>query len=293
MGLLGRAALRGMVILCLVVSGCANRGHVEFQAYSTAFDLQYQQADKILERLAIAERRNYKIAYPNDPLKFDYSRAAYYLDTVEPPLTASLRKSLLTIQAYNAALLSLANGESADAYVAKVAAAISDATAAVAASQIAFKGPGQTKAAEALVASVGNQLAFAVPGLRTAANLRGQQAFRMLLQETHPYMEKALATLIKGTPTFYEVLAFAKGKTSGRPGDPYTSDDIKALENEQAELAGWVLTLEATRKALNAAANAAASRADINITVLAASASDMKVLAEQLKAARLSRGAKQ
>ncbi|WP_105435810.1 hypothetical protein [Neorhizobium tomejilense] len=290
--MLGKAALCGTLILCLVAGGCANRGYVEFQAYSASFDLQYQQADKVLERLAIAERKNYRTAFPNDLMKFDPRRAAYYIDTIEPPLTASIRQSLLTIQSYNVALLSLANGESADAYVAKIATTISDATAAIAAAQIAFSGQVQTKAAEALVASVGRQLAFALPGLRTAARLRGQQAFRILLRETQPSMEKALVLLADNTPALYETLALAKGKTSGRPGDPYTSDDLRGLEAEQAELAGWVLTLEATRRSLNAAANAAATRNDVDITVLAANASDMKVLAEQLKAARLSRGIK-
>ncbi|TBE30850.1 hypothetical protein ELH05_24930 [Rhizobium ruizarguesonis] len=292
----GRAAVCGVVFLCLFLSGCANKGYVEYQAYNSSFDLQYQQADRVLSSLAIAERKVYKKSNPNNFIVFDPNKAGYYLDTIEPPITSSLRKSLLAVKAYNAVLMSLANGEAADAYTAKVGGAITDTAAAIAAAAITVQGPDDAKAAEKFMNQVGGNLAKAMPGLKAASRLRGQQAFRTLLDQTHGRMDDALNTLIQGTPDFYRLFVAARAKTEGgaKTDASFTPDDLAVLEREQTEMAGWVLMLKAARAALSAAADAVASRTDVtDITALAGTASDVRVLAEQLKAARLSQGGKQ
>lgn len=289
------AALCAVVSACLLFSGCANRGFVEFQAYSKAFDLQYEQADRVLLSLALAEKRAYAkqrkyFEKTSRSFKqFDPAEAAYYVDTVEPPVTASLRKTLVTVSTYNAVLLSLANGETADAFSARVGTLITDVVATGAAASVAVNGPDAVKGSEVLVKNVGGKLEQLLPILRTISRLQGQEAFRTLMARTHPTMKQVLAELIAGSRDMYNLM-YASRVTVGSPTSYSGVDtaDLSALEKERAELAGWVLMLRASIDALDAAAAAAADTGNsTDVAGLAGTASDMRALAEQVRAARL------
>ena len=59
------------------------------------------------------------VGSPAQPAVFDPDNAAYYLDTVDPPITASFRASLKSLKIYNEALVGLTNGEAASVLAAR------------------------------------------------------------------------------------------------------------------------------------------------------------------------------
>src|SRR5262245_58742884 len=110
------AAKRYLPRLALLLFGCLAAGCTqavpEYNTYVLAFNAQYEQGDAVLDIVGQAERTVGGRLL--DPAVFDPNSAAYYLDTVDPPITASFRASLKSLRTYNDALIGLTNGEAAN-----------------------------------------------------------------------------------------------------------------------------------------------------------------------------------
>ncbi len=259
-----------ILALFLSLTACSNAVQ-EFQLYSTAFDLQNETAQKVLDKVANAERAHWTVLNNgNDPLrKFKPNDAAYYVVVGDPPLTASMRKTLAAAKAYNQALTGLANGESVDALMSKTTQIVSDLSAA--------QSDLQSAAGFADIVTIPS----VVPGyLGTAkqifsAALKGaaRESFRANLLKAFPTIKKILVTYRDGTPELYY----------------FVISSPKAVSNQQMlkdrELfASWVLLLDQTIEAMEVAVKAAmnqASRADID--ALANHAIELRILAEKVK----------
>ncbi|MBB3411933.1 hypothetical protein FHT87_005900 [Rhizobium sp. BK316] len=245
------------------------------------------QADTVLQAVGSAERsiwthrqtRTNKFGYfePND--------AAYYIDTVEPPKTAAIRASLLVIKSYNEAMIGLASGENAKALSAKISTlTVNVASAALAVA--AMTTPAATTAQVA--ASKTGQFARAMTGyldylpfVTEVANVASREAFRKQLIESYPTIRNMLLTLRNdGTRVMYEVLRTPDDNGVDSPA-PKTDAGAQKL------LAGWVLLLDKTNLALEAAVNAARSGSQINLDSLSQASVELTVLAEQVRAAKL------
>ena len=99
------------LFLIILLGGCAT-GAAEFQLYIQGFDDQYEQGQIVLDRVARAERIVVRRRLARTSASgFNPDDAAYYLDTGDPPITASIRASLKSLKDYNHALGALANGE--------------------------------------------------------------------------------------------------------------------------------------------------------------------------------------
>ncbi|MGO7452021.1 hypothetical protein ACCS81_08450 [Rhizobium ruizarguesonis] len=276
-----------LVLMSGLLSSCVAAGYQEFQLYSQAYDVQYVQADTVLQAVGSAERaiwtnrqtRKNKFGYfePND--------AAYYIDTVEPPKTAAVRASLLVVKSYNEAMIALASGENAKALSAKISTlTINVASAALAVA--ALTTPSATTAQ--LAASNTGRFAKAMTGyldylpfVTEVANIASREAFRKQLIESYPTISNMLLTMRNdGTRVMYEVLR--------TPGDNGVDTPVpKTDAGAQKLLAGWVLLLDKTNLALEAAVNAARTGSQINLDSLSQASVELTVLAEQVRAAKL------
>lgn len=276
-----------LVLISGLLSSCTAAGYQEFQLYSQAYDAQYVQADTVLQAVGSAERAIWAKRQPrvNKFGYFEPNDAAYYIDTVEPPKTAAIRASLLVIKSYNEAMIALASGENAKALSAK----ISTLTINVASAALAVAAMTSPKATPTqLAGSSAGRFAKAMTGyldylpiVTEVANLASREAFRKQLIDSYPTIRNMLLTLRNdGTPVMYEVL-----RTPGDSGvdTPAPKTDVGA----QKLLAGWVLLLDKTDLALEAAANAARTGSQINLDSLSQASVELTVLAEQVRAARL------
>ncbi|MDZ7926378.1 MAG: hypothetical protein U5L46_04430 [Agrobacterium sp.] len=108
--------LRNFIIIFLFMPGCTAVGLREFELYRQAYQIQYVEADLLLADLAKAERNSWQRSHVADR-DFNPDHAAYYIEGAEPPLTGSLRRSLIALKDYNDALVALATGENAESLV--------------------------------------------------------------------------------------------------------------------------------------------------------------------------------
>ncbi|TBE02324.1 hypothetical protein [Rhizobium ruizarguesonis] len=276
-----------LVLISGLLNSCTAAGQQEFQLYSQAYDVQYVQADAVLQAVGSAERSIWTSRQPRVS-KFGYfepNDAAYYIDAVEPPKTAAIRASLLVVKNYNEAMIALASGENAKALTAKISTlTINVASAALAVA--ALTTPSATTAQVA--ASNTGRFAKAMTGyldylpfVAEVANIASREAFRKQLIESYPTISNILLTMRNdGTRVMYEVL-----RTPGDNGvdTPAPKTDAGA----QKLLAGWVLLLDKTNLALEAAVNAARTGSQINLDSLSQASVELTVLAEQVRAAKL------
>jgi hypothetical protein len=138
------ASVLSVFIIRSCLAGCA-QGVREFGQYTEAFNLQYQQGDEILNSVAKAERELFRRRERRGLVgaRFDPKYAAYYVDSVDPPVTASIRGSLKSLKLYSEALGALANGEAAEALTNRVGTLASTVIGAAAAAHVAAGGPPQ------------------------------------------------------------------------------------------------------------------------------------------------------
>lgn len=288
--------LRGRLVAALSVvalgsclAACGNRGVAEFQLYTQSFNLQYEQGDAVLNALANAER---KVALSvikarTRPDNFNPKQAAYYVENVDPPFTASIRASLKSVKTYNDALNGLTNGEAAEALTNRVGALTTNIVGAIAATQTAFGGPVATAAANTMVKDVASSLNLALPIFQQAATYASRESFRQQLIAAYPYMRGLVVTLRDGTPQMFEVMYRSHvqiGKLGvGRGG----VSDAAAVEKERAMIAGWVVLLDNTLIAMKTAAAAAMSDVpSSDLASLSEASIELRVLAEKIKSAR-------
>lgn len=281
-------ALLGVCVLATGLTACSH-GAAEFQLYTQSFDLQYARGDAVLDALAVAERKVAlrDIKAVSRPSSFNPNQAAYYVDTVDPPITASIRASLKSIKTYNDALNALANGEAAEALTNRIGTLTTNIVGAITTTQSTFGGPAATAAAAATVQSVNASLALALPIFQQAATYASAASFREQLVSAYPYMRKMLVTLRNGTPQIFGVMYRSHvqfGKLGvGRGG----VSDADAVEKDRVLIAGWVVLLDNTLTAMEAAATAALSGATpADLASLTEASVELRVLAEKVKSAR-------
>lgn len=285
-----KRCLSGLALLLLgcLAAGCA-QAVPEYNFYAQAFNAQYEQGEAVLDILSGAERTVVvrRLDRQNTPFRPD--NAAYYLDNVDPPITASFRASVRTLKTYNEALAALANGEAANALTARMAALTSNVTDGVAAGSVALGGPAAAAGAQAAVAGVAGALEVAKPIFNMAATAASREAFRQQLVAGYPAMRGLIVELRKATPEMYEMMERSlvrRGSDESPTGLSLDADRVLA-KNRQL-LAAWVLLMDKSLVALaQAVAAADGNNSAMRIAGLTDASIELKVFAEQMRAIRL------
>lgn len=278
-----------MITFIALLSGCGSRGAAEFQLYNQAFNSQYEQGEAILNSVAraeriVARRRVYRGPYIQP---FDPDRAAYYVENVDPPITASIRASARSLKSYNEALGALANGEAAEALSNRVGALGTNIIGAIAASEVAFGGTAAIPGADLLVSESAKTLNLALPIIKQIATYASREAFRKQLIASYPAMRELLLTLRNGTPAMFFMLERSRVVRGSESATGLSSEAEIALSKDRELLAGWVLLMDQTLVAMDAAAVAALSDAPAaDLASLSEAAVELRVLAEKVKSLR-------
>lgn len=282
-----RASAAFALILAFgILGGCA-KGVPEFQLYVQGFDNQYEQGQIALDRVARAERIvvGRQLGRASATAPFNPDNATYYLDTGDPPITASIRASLKALKDYNDALGALASGEAGEALAARagtLSVALLGAGAALgAATGAAALIPGATQFVVAASGAV-NQ---AVPIARQIGAYASRQAFRDQLVEAYPAMRELMLALRDGTPAMYEIMR----RSYVQRGSLETPSGISAsgaalLEKDRQLLAGWVVLMDESLKAMQTAVVTVMSgTSPADLAALTSASVELQVLAAQVK----------
>jgi len=275
----------GLLAVCLI--GCS-QGVREYAQYTEAFNLQYQQGDELLNTIAKAERTLFKrrAARSGTIQRFDPNQAAYYVDTVDPPVTGSIRGSIKSLKLYNDALGALASGEAAEALTGRVGTLVSSVVGTIAATQIAAGGAAKALQADKLIAGATKYLTDASPILKQLMTWVSREAFREQLIAAYPTMKGLLLELRNGTPAMYFVLErYRSDRADTATG--LSQAATEALNKDREQLAGWVLLMDKTLSTMDAAVIAAMNNApDTMLASLSETSIELKVLAEKVKSLR-------
>ncbi|CUX34438.1 MULTISPECIES: hypothetical protein [Agrobacterium] len=274
--------LRNFIIILLFLPGCTAAGLREFELYRQAYEAQYVEADLLLADLAKAERNSWQRSHAADR-DFNPDHAAYYIEGAEPPLTASLRRSLIALKDYNAALVALATGENAETLVTRFTGFAANVDSAYE-SITAIK----KRSAPEEVLAVADKI---WPGVRAAEAVgnsllaaAGREEFRVRLSTNNKKMQEFLSALRSATPAMYKLLAAGQRRYS-RDGGGNQEDDELQKKNRRL-LAGWVLLIDQSSVALARAAQAAETPNTISISNLNGAAIELRILAERIRLER-------
>ncbi len=278
----GRPLLRCALALVVVAVSACSAGIAEFEHYRTAFAAQYAEGARAIDRTAEAERvvaGRIRARAPGIPA-FEPDQARYYLDIGDPPLTGAIRASLDSVNAYNETLSSLASGDAAATTAARARATASAVTraAGAAASVAAPVSPAFVPAAEAALDAL-------LPIARRLAAWEDRAEFRRLLIDAYPDMRALMVALRDdATPEMFEMIKRSYVEPGGLGGvDGVPSDRLDALEADRRLLAGWVLLIDETLVAMDAAIAAAQGRGG-SAALIDASA-ELRALAAAVEAA--------
>jgi len=291
---IARGARRGLNVrsllfafLACVLSACAAGGVVEFESYKTAFDNVQSTSTSILDQLAQQERWLFFAVNKSarSPVKFDPDLARYYTDSVDPPGTASFRAALATIKAYNDLLYGLETGQTAQALSAKVAALEASITSA------ASDASGLIAPAKALpqiqvaVATVNGLFAELQPFLQLALTARSREEFHDFLVQSYPIVRRLLVELRNSTSKIFPVLTAAVVDPANRVGRSLTAAEQSKIDTYRKLLADWVVLIDTTVKALDAANTAALAPPTLvdQVTGLTTYASDLDTAAKSAR----------
>ncbi|HLM12383.1 MAG TPA: hypothetical protein VK362_08350 [Reyranella sp.] len=267
-------------------AGCA-QGVPQYNVYVLAFNAQYEQGDSVLDIVGQAERA--VGSRQLNPAVFDPDSSAYYLDTVDPPITASFRASLKSLKTYNEALVGLTNGEAANVLVARISVLANTTAAGVSAGSVALGGPAAVVGAEGIVIATTGALKIAEPIFKSAATAASREAFRQELIRAYPEMRMLLVELRKATAPMYQIMRRSLVVRGSDETDTGRSPDAeRVLANKRQLLAGWVLLMDKSLLALDQAVAAAkSSDSSARAAGLTDASIELKVFAEQMKAIRL------
>ncbi len=259
----------------------------QYNVYVLAFNAQYEQGDSVLDIVGQAERT--VGGRQLNPAVFDPDNAAYYLDTVDPPITASFRASLKSLKTYNEALVGLTNGEAANVLAARVSMLATNAAAGISAGSVALGGPAAVVGAEGVVIATTGALKIAEPIFKPAATAASREAFRQELIRAYPEMRMLLVELRKATAPMYQIMRRSLVVRGSDETDTGRSPDAeRVLANKRQLLAGWVLLMDKSLLALDQAVAAAkSSDSAARVAGLTDASIELKVFAEQMKAIRL------
>ncbi|MBY5704140.1 hypothetical protein HFO38_15635 [Rhizobium leguminosarum] len=273
------------VLFALLLCSCTAAGFQEFQLYSQAYNAQYVQGEAVLTALGRAERVLFtrRLARTADAQYFQPNDAAFYVDGVDPPTTASIRTSLTVIKDYNDAMVALGNGESAKALTNRISTLTSNALGAVSATASAMNAPQIVLGTQSLAASL-NFLLKDLPFVNAALTAASREAFRKQLIASFPVVEAMLIRVRnEGTPIMYLVLRQARRTRGSELPTGLTPEAQSGVEQDRKMLAGWVLLLDKTLVSLRAAKAAAENGSPINLTNLSNAAIELRMMAEQVK----------
>ncbi len=279
--------VRSFYLVCvfgfLGLAACSG-GIAEFQLYDQAFDAQYEQGNRVLDRVAAAERivvtKRRGLNNVSTPFKPD--NAAYYLNAGDPPLTGAIRASLTSVQSYNKALSGLANGEAANALTARVGTLTSNLLTTASALQVAGAGTGvYTAAAQA-------QITALLPIFQHAVTVANRSEFRRQLLEGYPHVKELLIAMRGGTEEMLELIRRSyvrRGSLGGSGGIP--ASELEDFIADRKLMAGWVIMIDKTIVAMDAAAATAISSASTaDIAALTEASIELRILAEKVNAAQ-------
>lgn len=271
----------------LLLASCSS-GVSEFRLYDQAFDAQAVEGNKVLDRLAKAERVVVKRSRTNNIRSFDPNDAAYIVAVGDPPLTAAIRASLEAVQAYNKSLVALTDGTASKAMSARIGIITANLSAAVSAfpgakTAVAATGGGGAAIAAGLAAA--NR---ALPVFEQVAGTALQASFRKQLLAAYPDMRELIVSARDGTGDMYHVVYrsyVVPGSLDGSGGVP--SSDLGKLQEDRRLFAGWVILLDQTIEAMDIAALAALEGSSTtDLAELAEESVRIRALAEAIKATR-------
>ena len=280
------------LFLCLFVGACgSSKGVREFQLYTQAFDYQVEAGNTVLDSVARAERivALRRIKRRGEFSEFRPEEAAYWVDTVQPPITDSIRSSISSLKTYNNTLSALANGEKAEALANKLGQLSSDLISAGASITIAVGGPTVVTGSNALLKQLLDEINVLLPAIKLVAVRAGREAFRKLLIETYPTMREFQKSLRDSTPVMFELLKRGRAtRGSFEPNAIASTADAENLRRERELLAGWVLLMDKSLIAMETAYLAAKSDALLlqDVSAVGEAAIELRVTAEQIKSTR-------
>lgn len=245
----------------LAMSACdqATRQAVpQFQNYQAAFRAQQAVGTRVFDRLAEGERR--LIARTNavgSGSAFDPDLATSYLGVGEPPRTALLRGALDTVAAYNAALARLAAGDSGSQMASGIASVVDNLSA------TGLLIAGRPSAAVAGFDALAKALSRALPLLANLRSARDQRDFAKRLIAAAPAMRATIRGLRAATPAMFLALRESRATPGDLAHAAGLSDAARAeIDRDRRLLAGWVLLLDRTLMAMDAAVAAASAGGD-------------------------------
>ena len=270
----------GLALVLLLVASCS-AGIPEFRYFDEAYDTQAAEADKVLDRLGAAERTLKRRQFNDDPgiRDFDPDEAGYYVDIGDPPLTGAIRNSVRSVGLYNDALSGLATGEAAAALTARIGEA-STSLASAAQSFGALSGPGIVFVPAAQTAIRG-----LLPLFQAAAAAANRAEFRRELIAAYPDLRAFVVAIRAGTPEIFDVMRRSyvqRGLLGGTDG--IVDEDLARLEADRQLLAGWVILLDRTLAAMDAAKAAVESGSPADVETLVSASIGIRTLAETISA---------
>ena len=279
----------GLFFLAILIHGCGARGVAEYQLYTQAFSAQFEQGEVVLNAVAVAERKLVLQAIKRRKrLEFRPDEAAYFVEAVDPPITGSIRASSKALKSYNDALGALANGEAAEALSNRVGTLVGNIVSAVTAADVVLNGIERIEAANLLASKSKQTLLDVAPIIKQVATIASRQEFRRQLLESYRYMKELLLTLRDGTEVMFMVLERSRVEFGRGPKNPAVPKGaIADVEKDRVLLASWVILIDKTIVAMEAAAAAAMTDIDaVDLAALAESSIELRVLAENVKKLR-------
>ena len=310
--LCGANRLRVGVLSLLLVAACVRPGANEFVVYQSAFNESYQVGQLVLDKLAVAERKAFANArQPIAPgtVYFDPGEARYLADRVDPPATASLRKSLDIVKSYTETVSALATGESATAIAGRLTEI--GTTAASVAVQVTTPISSGQKAVVDKLAQKTQPLRALEPitalgfGVLTRAEFRRtvvaeadtiDTIFSEIIELTGHRSDPAFASKIGSDPgracfdsarvsifcLLIDDLIFEADGVGGLK--PFNKEQVARVEGLQVLLANWVVLLQSTRTALDQSVTAIENRQSrANSTSILKAISEMDAAAKGVR----------
>ncbi|NVK20297.1 MAG: hypothetical protein HWE30_16495 [Methylocystaceae bacterium] len=260
-------------------------GATEFQIYDQAFETQYLESAKVMDRLGQAERTIVR-RLPDRQLvtrDFDPDEAAYVLDVGDPPLTGAVRVSLDALKAYNDALSGLVTGDSAAAMAAELGLVSGNLENSINALTSV------TGVALGYGSGLAQAMAQVLPVFQLAQTARSRQEFRRQLVAAHPHMRALLLEMRAGTLQMFAVMRRSREgrRVLGSGGSSFSAEALQGLESDRKLLAGWVILLDKTLVTMETAVAAVeAGAGSAGLSDLLAATVDLKATAQAIEAAR-------
>ena len=251
-----------VAVCAIMLVGCTYRGVAEFTAYRQSYGAAAEVGNNILDRLAVSERIIYETAYPFDPklTNFNPANARYYVEAVDPPLSAAYRRTLAAVTEYNDALYGLASGEEAAALAAKITrlSAIGAGAAADLATLGAVGPPSSGAAAVATAMSINTILKGLEPLTAELIAFEYRRQFRRKLSEAAPTIRKALEKARLSATTAFEglrlaIVSRADDDPNRVPPGALTEAETQQVRRDFELLATWVVLLESASAAFEVA----------------------------------------